>query len=237
MPNAAAGNPPKLSRVTWRPCWRIIPSRYPPIQLFERVADPDDLDALFEVEALTNDRLREEVGDLQRVAPQDRVTGSNASIVMAAFTHLNPAGGRFTDGSYGAYYAAREMATAIAETRYHRSQFLAATQEAPIALDMRAYAADFSARLHDIRKLSATSPIYDLTDYSASQAFARQLRVEGSAGIAYNSVRIAAGQCVALFKPRLLGNIRQGPRLIYQWDGTRISEIFETTTLWQSDKE
>lgn len=237
MPSAAAGNPAKLSRVSWRPCWRIIPSRYPSIQLFERVADPADLDAIFEIEALTNDRLRDEVGELKLVPPQDRVTGPNASIVMAAFTHLNPQGGRFTDGSYGAYYAARELATAIAETRYHRGQFYAATHEAPMALDMRAYAADFSARLHDIRKLPATSPLYAPDDYGASQLFARTLREAGSDGIAYNSVRISGGQCVALFKPRLLSHIRQGPRLVYQWDGARINEVFEATTLWQEDEK
>lgn len=236
MPNAAAGNSPRLARVTWRPSWRIMPSRYPPIQLFERVADPADLDAVFEIEALTNDRLRDEVGELRLVPPEDRISGSNANVVMAAFTHIRP-GGRFNDGSFGAYYAAREIATAIAETRYHRTQFYAATNEAPLALDMRAYAADFSTRLHDIRKLPATSPLYDADNYSASQNFARELRNAGSNGIAYHSVRIAGGQCVALYKPRLLSNIRQGPRLIYQWDGAGISEVFEATTHWQQDKK
>lgn len=237
MPNAATGSQPRLARVSWRPCWRIIPSRYPPIQLFERVADPADLDALFEIEALTNDRLRDEVGELQLVPPQDRITGPNASVVMAAFTHIRPGGGRFNDGSFGAYYAGRELATAIAETRYHRAQFYAATNEAPLALEMRAYAADFSTRLHDIRKLPANSALYNPDDYSASQNFARALRAEGSDGIAYNSVRIAGGQCVALFKPRLLSNIRQGPRLIYQWDGAQISEVIEVTTVWQQGKK
>ena len=31
---------------------------------------------------------------------------------MAAFTHLNPEGSRFSDGSYGVYYAAHTLATA-----------------------------------------------------------------------------------------------------------------------------
>lgn len=237
MPNAAAGSQPRPARISWRPCWRIIPTRYPPIQLFERVADPADLDALFEIEALTNDRLRDEVGELQLVPPEDRISGPNASVVMAPFTHIRPGGGRFNDGSFGAYYAGRELATAIAETRYHRAQFYAATNEAPTALDMRAYAADLTARLHDIRKLPATSPLYNPSDYNDSQAFARKLREQGSEGIAFDSVRIPPGQCVALFKPRLLSNIRQGQRLIYQWDGVHICEVFETTTLWQQDKK
>jgi hypothetical protein len=78
--SAAARSAPPLPpdvpvTVRWAPCWRVVPSRFPPIQLFERVADPADLDAVFAVEALTNDRLREETGDLARVAPAERVTG------------------------------------------------------------------------------------------------------------------------------------------------------------------
>src|SRR5690606_15574123 len=56
------GMTPPVVRIEWRPCWRIIPSRFPPIQLFERVTEPEDLDAVFELEALTNPRLRDEAG-------------------------------------------------------------------------------------------------------------------------------------------------------------------------------
>src|SRR4030095_5398997 len=115
--------------ITWLPCWRIIPSRFPPIDLFERVADPADLEAMYALESLTNDRLREEVGELQIVLPRERISGRGTSYIMAAFTHLNPAGSWFSDGTYGVFYAAYTLDTAIAETRYHREQFLRATSE------------------------------------------------------------------------------------------------------------
>ena len=35
-----------VRQMTWLPCWRIIPSRFPPIDLFERVTDPADLEAV-----------------------------------------------------------------------------------------------------------------------------------------------------------------------------------------------
>jgi hypothetical protein len=79
-----------LHPVHWKPCWRIIPSRFPPIQLFERVADPADLEAVLAVESLTNDRLRDEVGNLQLIPPAERISGPGSSHIMAAFTHLNP---------------------------------------------------------------------------------------------------------------------------------------------------
>ena len=54
--------PPKIAtRQPWKPCWRIVPSRYPPIDLFERIAPPEDWEALAAVESLTNPRIREEI--------------------------------------------------------------------------------------------------------------------------------------------------------------------------------
>jgi hypothetical protein len=63
------------------------------------------LEDVLAIEAITDDRLRDEVGTLQLVAPEDRVTGSGEGYIMAAFTHVPPIGGRFTDGTYGAYDA------------------------------------------------------------------------------------------------------------------------------------
>jgi hypothetical protein len=102
--------------VDWRPSYRIIPSRFPPISLFERVADPADLEDVLALESLTNPRLREEAGEIAMVPPEDRIAGPGTAYVMAAFTHVRPEGGRFHDGTFGAYYAAAERPTAIAET-------------------------------------------------------------------------------------------------------------------------
>ena len=90
-----------VNLVTWLPCWRIIPSRFPPIELFERAVDPADLEAIYELESLTNDHLREEAGELQLVPSPDRIAGRGTSYIMAAFTHLNPAGSRFSVAPMG----------------------------------------------------------------------------------------------------------------------------------------
>lgn len=217
-----------LTPVCWRPCYRIVASRFPPIGLFERVADPADLDAVYMIEALTNDRLRDEVGDLALVPAQDRVAGPGSSAIMAAFTHINAAGDRFGDGTYGLFYAADRVATAVAETRHHRAAFLRATAEPAQELDMRVYAVDLDATLHDVRPLRNTRPeIYDPDRYAASQALARDLRDGGSDGILFYSVRDPDGQCVAVFRPRLLSNCRQERHLCYVWDGQSITTVYE----------
>lgn len=214
--------------VRMAPCYRIVASRMPTIHLFERVADPADWDALYALESLTNPRIRDEVGELHLVPRADRVSGVNASVVMAPFTHLSPQGTRFTDGRFGAYYAAESIDTAIAETRYHREIFLRATSEPPMEIEMRCYLADVSCVLHDVRRRRTELPdIYDPISYAASQSLGRVLHAEGSNGIAFDSVRRDGGECVAVFRPRLVQNIRQGVHLRYAWDGGRIAQVYE----------
>jgi hypothetical protein len=60
-----------------------------------------------------------------------------------------------------------------------------------------------------------------------SQELARSLRDNGSNGIAYASVRQEGGECVAVFRPRLLSICRQERHLCYVWDGQSIAMIYE----------
>lgn len=219
------GVQPPLSATGWS-VYRIVSSRFPPVSLFDRIVDPADLEAVYAIEAMTNDRLRDEIGEISLVPVEDRVAGPGSTAIMAAFTHLNPSGARFTDSSYGAYYAARELDTAIAETRFHREQFLAFTGEAPIDVDMRAYVARLDGDLHDLRQ-DAPSAIYDPADYRAGQKLGRALREQGSNGLIYFSVRAPGGTCVAVFRPRCLSDCRQERHLTYRWDGERIAQVYE----------
>lgn len=219
---------PPVRRVRWRAAIRIIPSRYPTVDLYERVADPADFDALYALESRTNPRLRDEAGDIRLVSPSERVTGPGATYIMAPFTHLHPNGGRFNDGSFGAYYAAQSRATAVAETTYHRARFLRATAEPPIELEMRVLEAQLDARLHDLRGHQAALPrIHDPDDYGAGQRLARRLHGKGSWGISYDSVRHDGGHCVAALRPRALSSCRQAEHLVYEWDGSTIAAVYE----------
>jgi RES domain-containing protein len=215
-------------RIRWRPCYRIIASRFPPIDLFARVADAADLDALHELESMTNDRLRDQSGEISQVPAADRAVGAGAAYVMAPFTHIAPGGGRFSTAQFGAYYAARVIDTAVAESAHHRERFMLATRQPAMELDMRVLAAELDARLHDVRGMSGTRrELYDREDYRATQAFATQLRASGSDGIVYDSVRHEGGQCVAVFRPKRLKNCRPLLHLTYVWDGARISDVYE----------
>jgi hypothetical protein len=192
------------------------------------VADPADLDAVIAIESLTNDRLRDEIGEIRLVAPGDRIAGPGTSPIMAAFTHVNPEGGRFTDATFGAYYAARDLETAVRESAHHREIFLARTREAPGEIDMRCYLATLRADMVDIRGLQKKrAGLYDPGSYARSQPFARKLRDSGVAGIVWDSVRKPGGECAVAFRPRALQPAVQGPHLSLVWDGTRIVRYYE----------
>ncbi len=221
-------------RVRWKPSWRLVPSRFPPVGLFDRICSAEDLAIIQDIEGLTNDRLRESLGEIALVPKQDRIYGPGTTPIMAAFTHLEPDGSRFTDGSYGVYYAAKTIDTAVAETLFHRARFLAATNESPIEVDMRSYASDIDARLHDIRnQQKALSKIYDPNPnpnhYGTAQAFAKELRHAGSNGVVYNSVRDPGGECIAVFRPRLLKPVVQGAHYCYIWNGERMTGVYVKT--------
>jgi hypothetical protein len=220
---------PLERRIRWPAAHRILPSRFPPIQLFERLTqDPGEWEMLAEIESVTNPRLRDEIGEIRLVPVDERVSGPGASWVMASFTHLNPAGSRFSDGSYGVYYAAQELATAIAETTFHLGRFYAATADPPHAENMRVLSGRIDARFHDLRGGDPRwRACLDPENYVASRALGRRLRTAGSNGIVYPSVRRAGGQCLGAFRPKAVGIPVQGRHLQYYWDGRRISRYFD----------
>ena len=205
----------------WRSTARLIPSRFPVAGLFDRVADRDDLDAVFELEGWTNDRINAELGALHCVPREEWVTGQPmSSVIMAAYCHPRPGGGRFSDARRGAWYAARTLETALAETIHHRTREIEETGTFDLAVQMRLYLADFAARFDDVRPEPPTSPLYDPDGYAASQRFASRRMQEGANGIVYRSVRHAGGECLACFRPPLVRNVRVGGHFEYRWEGT-----------------
>ncbi len=223
-------NPPDIRRVRWAQACRIVPTRYPSITLFDRVADADDFEALYALEAMSNERAREEIGQIERVPREQRLFGAGSGPIMAAFTHVNVMGSRFSDGRHGVFYAARERATAVAETRHHHGVFLADTKQAPMHLPMRLYHVAIDARLHDLRPVGAVpEAVHDPSDYAAARTLGHALHAAGSAGVAYRSVRRPGGQCVGLFRPRGASACLHAAVLLYAWDGAAFTDVYEKT--------
>jgi hypothetical protein len=212
-------------RVEWQRATRIIRSLYPPIDLFEDIADPEDWALLISAEQKTNPRVMETIGNIDLVPPARRVRGPGASYLMAPFTHISTdRPNRFSNGSYGILYVGKTFETALFETMYHHARFMRATAQQPgWASQFREIILDIDALSHDIRSIDGNSAFLSPDDYSKSQTLGAALRALGSSEvILYPSVRQPGGECVGLFYPNCASSANQGRHLDYHWNGTAV---------------
>jgi hypothetical protein len=216
-------------RIRWPQTFRIIRSIYPPIDLFEDIADPRDWEALVSVEAKTNPRVRFEVGDLGKVPAHRRVAGSGASLVMAPFVHCSPLRpGRFTNGTYGIYYAGDSEDVALAETIHHHAKLMAATEEsAGWTSDFRVLIGSVDCDLDDV---NAIPDVLDPNDYAPSHSEGRRLRAAGSNGLTWNSIRMPGGKCLGALWPDVVSIPTQGRHYCYHWNGARVDFVRQYDT-------
>ena len=214
-----------VTQVTWPGAVRIIRSVFPPIDLFEDIAEPEDWPLLISAEQKTNPRVMESIGALDLIPPERRVGGPGASYLMAPFTHTSvDRPSRFSDGRLGVLYIASDFETAVYETIHHHARFMSATAQFPgWTSHFRELVFDLDTALSDLRGLD-TGGLFDAEDYSLSQPFGDTLRKSGGQGVVYPSVR-ADGDCAGLFYPDLVAAPLQGRHLDYHWNGTRVDLV------------
>lgn len=201
--------------------YRLVNSKFPPIDLFDDVASAEEFAALHALQALTNPRLQNEVGNLVLLPPEQIPFGiRGCSYAVAPFTHVNPQGSRFSDGSFGVLYVADTLETAIAEVKYHQQVYW---QNVPglhyERFVFRGLKAIFDqGGFYDALVLPIEHAIYTPDDYSASQPFGADIRLcEG--GLRYRSVRKINANCWALMTPSCVADIIQTTHLEMIWNG------------------
>lgn len=211
---------------------RLIASRWPTIGVFDSVASSEDLEAALLLETLTNDRVNETLARLGQLDRSEWITRQpGATLVMAAFCHPAPGGGRFNTEALGAWYCAREIETAIAETVYHHTRRLAHSASGlRHVIQMRELISEVDAEVSDIRSLRKSHPeLYDAENYAASQRFGEARRRAEANGIAYGSVRRIAGTNLVVYRPSLLPPVLQGDHFDYRWTGNPAPVVVKLT--------
>lgn len=191
------------------PAHRLIPSRFPPVGLFDTVATAADLASVMELAGWTNDRLVAE--RINRLPRDEWVYGRpNASIVMAAFLHAAPGGARFNNADLGAWYAAAALNTAVAEVAHHLRREAVARGLPGARRTFRAYTSVLDGAYLDIRgQQAARADVYDPGSHAAAQALGETVRASGGAGILYDSLRHAGGVGLVAYRPRRILDVTQ----------------------------
>ncbi len=205
--------PPGRRAVAWNPAYRIVATRFPAVNLWEGL-DPSLWDRLDQVEAMTNPRLA--------VEPE--------ALSYLRWPFDNPRPGRFSTAVHGAFYAAKELAGATAETVHHSAIRCREDRLEPHEFDLRVLSVDLEGRFHDItgRRAESYPGVMDPTRYGASQALAQALIAQGSPGILYSSVRDAGhSPCLAAFDPAVIKRCAHLRFLTYRWDGRVVMPLYE----------
>ncbi|ARS49344.1 RES family NAD+ phosphorylase [Pseudomonas chengduensis] len=212
--------------------YRLVNSKFPPIALFDDVADGEDFEALYQIQALTNPRLQNEIGRLELI-PRDQIPFGipGCSYATAPFTHVNPAGSRFSNGTFGVLYLADRMDTAIAEVRHHQERYWSNVPELNYErFVFRGLTASFNdSGMRDATALPLSDAIYAPDDYAHSNQLGRELKREGCMGLRYHSVRSTGNICWALMTPRPVTSIIQSAHYEMIWSGQIISVSRITT--------
>lgn len=208
--------------------YRLVNSKFPPIDLFDDVADASEFEDLFALQALTNPRLQNEVGNLNLLPEGEIPFGiPGCSYATAPFTHVSPDGSRFGNGEFGVLYIADAMETAVCEVRYHQQLYWGRVHGLKYdRLVFRGLACRFDADpCHDATGLKPDDPIYKSEDYQAARNLGAALKKRHSAAIQYHSVRKPGAICWGLFTPRGVKRIDQTTHYEMIWDGASISSV------------
>jgi hypothetical protein len=200
--------------------YRLIPSRFPPVNVYEGVVAQDRQDEVVAVENITNPRLR----SLDRL---QHATGGNASSNpklhnwnLAPFAYGNPDGSIFFGEQPPCLELASEPQTALAVSVAKRQAFLEATREAPIGLDMRMLCTPVQGKFWDLRSLSISQ---------LNKAQRREIGAQmptGAQGILYRPSERPSGICLAIVKGDVLDRSQQTVHYRFVWDGKRISQLY-----------
>lgn len=208
--------------------YRLVNSKFPPIALFDDVADADEFEILYQLQARTNPRLLNEAGRIEQLPRNEIPFGiSGCSYAVAPFTHINPAGSRFSAGQFGVLYLADAMPTALAEVLHHQQNYWQGVSGLAFErIVLRGLRCEFAQEgMADICTLSRQHPIYALSDYSAGHALGAKVKKSGLLGLKYHSVRKPEQYCWALFTPKPVLSVMQSSHYEMIWDGEKIASV------------
>jgi hypothetical protein len=199
--------------------YRLIPSRFPPISLYERVAPDSAWDAIHAVEELTNPRVQARrllTGAARAEEGSPRLQNWN----HAPFAYLNPEGTWLLDPFVGALELADCLQTALATSVRRRELFLSRTSEPPLDLDMRVLCTGVRGEFADLREMDPS-----LTQ-SARWRLGEDLLQSGAAGAIFRSPYRPSANCLAVFSGAVLERSLQAEHFRFVWDGTRVKSIY-----------
>lgn len=197
--------------------FRLIPSRFPPVSVYDGLVANDRVETLVQVENLTNPRLLS-VNKLLGSHPHDpppKLQNWN----LAPFKYINPEGSRFFSPTRPALELADHPQTALAISVARRETFMSRTGEPPIGLDMRMLRTPVDGLFLDFRHV----PL-DL-DRRERWKLGEEVPADVD-GVLFHPPERPSATCVAVLRGDALGRTIQTVHYRFVWNGARISMLY-----------
>lgn len=193
------------------------------------LVDADELAALAEIEGATSNRLLVQNRGTAEIQSYELVYGvPHAAFINASFAYAKPREpNRFNGAERGAWYAALELATCLAEVRHHLTEALSQTGVYEAVVDYAELHASFAGEFVDLRPHPDHISLHPekAIGYPAGNALADAARARGLNGIIYPSVRNEGGTCIAALFPHAVQSVAQGDVYRMTWRGTPEPDI------------
>jgi hypothetical protein len=197
----------------------LIPSRFPPVPVYERIAGGRD-ELFAQVEEITNPRVRERDRLTQGLAPIDQQLPRFKNWNHAPFVYPNPEGSRFFKANRNVLELAGDLQTALVISVGKRETFLRRTAEPPTLIEMRQIVRPVRGRYLDARGWKGGN---DRDRRLALGDDAVRLDLDG---ILFSPSERPSALGIVVLKSECLGKPDQVDHFKYVWNGQRISVLY-----------
>lgn len=201
---------------------RLIPSKYPTIDIYEKFGSREMQDYAAELEAVTNPRLAAK----SRITGGDTSADSNSPRLQnwnhAPFSYPMPEGTYFLPPPYSVMELASDERGALARAILRREEFLARTDEPVCGVDMRMITNKVAGSFVDLRGLPPD------TSQAGRWTLGRRLYEDGVDGLIFKMAELPGTEFVSIFNvDTLVEKGVQGAHYRFRWDGHRIGRIYD----------
>lgn len=204
---------------------RLIPSRFPPVEVYERLGRPEGDPELWavakELENKTNPRLQAKAWLLGKSGEFSESSPRLQNWNQAPFSYRNPEGSTFLPAAYGVFEAVSGVRPALARAVRRREIFLSRTSEPSTGLDMRMLITRVKGELVDL-----TDEPWE-GDEDRRREIGRRIYDEGAHGIVFRSPDEPRCLAVSVFENGLLGRTVQGAHYRFVWDSAVIRKVYD----------
>ncbi|KTE16797.1 RES domain-containing protein [Sphingopyxis sp. H115] len=208
----------------------IIPSRFPTVRLYERIADGRD-ELFAKIEEITNPRVREKDRLTRGMAAVDQDQPRFKNWNHAPFVYPNPEGSRFFGANRNVLELAGCLQTALAISVAKRELFLSRTAQAATYVEMRQFVRPVRGTFIDARGWDGQD------DRERCLALGKEVDEAGRDGLLFSPRERRSATGITVLKPECLGRPIQAEHFKYMWNGERITLLYAFGTGQEYDPQ